>query len=260
MKKSLIKILIPILILIIISAILLFVFKKPDSKQNNSTQSNPQTATSEEQKADNILPEVIKEPASPLGLYTEENKTFFKQETARYKWPVSDSDELWNTDTWTVPGQSHLIYDLACFSLVPTAENEIAIKKYNTDWLDIWNRYYGEKDKIGYEFSVFLKSGETKHITVKQTSDTMKLSEYFELYLYDDVYHADDKFYSHTTQQEFENRENVLNTSVKITLCNKCYDIEKIEITGFVYSSDTDFDQNGAYIGANKTVCTILPF
>ncbi len=192
----------------------------------------------------------------PVGIYVETSRKKYESITEYVsKWPENDSDKLWRVDTWTYPGQKNLISDIEYFAVFASSEPEIKVTYWDETWVDEWDNNVEDKSsKIGFEFTVCLKNGETVTETVLGPADTFVLERYFELYLYDCVAHAHDSWYSHITEKT--NYADTQNVMVKITLRDGCYDVEKILMTAFVYTPD-EIDENGDYTGANKTTCEV---
>ena len=192
----------------------------------------------------------------PVGIYTKTNKKCNRVDEYKSIWPQSDTDKLWERDTWTYPGRTNLICDVRYFAVFTSYEEEIDFTAWDKTWVDRWEACgLDESYKIGFEFLIITKSGEEIRFTVLSPSDTFLQEEYFELYLYDCVAHAHDSWYSHIT--EATNYADTRNVMIKITLRDGCYDIDRIEMTAFVYNSADDFDADGFYRGADRATCVI---
>ena len=194
-------------------------------------------------------------PTIPLGIYVKENGAYRRKTEYRSSWPLGDSDPKWIQDTWTYD-HMNLISDIAYFDVIPSAEETVWLGGWDTDWVDRWNAAVSDERKIGFFFNIVLKSGETVSFQVLSPADTFLHEEYFELYLYDAVAHAHDSWYSHVTAGTFYDSTRL--TTIKITLRNGCYAIDRIEMTAFLYLPD-EFDADGNYTGTGKTTCVILP-
>lgn len=196
------------------------------------------------------------EQTVPVGIYVEtSNKKYTSVTEYSGKWPENDSDKMWKLDTWTYPGTENLICDVEYFAVFTSDESAITLTYWDETWTERWNdNVNDDKAKIGFEFTVCLKNGEKITANVLGPSDTFALEKYFELYLYDCVAHAHDRWYSHITEKTcYDDTQNVM---IKITLRNGCYDVDEILMTAFVYTPD-ELDENGSYIGANKATCVV---
>lgn len=196
------------------------------------------------------------EQTIPIGIYVKTaSKLYSLMSEYTSAWPENDSDSAWSVDTWTYPGTKNLICDVAYFAVIASDESEIKLTYWDETWTERWDANVGDTSaKIGFEFEVRLKDGDTISKTVLGPADTFALEQYFELYLYDCVAHAHDSWYSHITEKTCcDDTQNVM---IKITLRNGCYDVEEIAMTAFVYTPD-ELDENGNYTGANKFTCTV---
>ncbi len=192
----------------------------------------------------------------PIGIYTETNNNCKRVDSFNGYFPSSDDDAKWVVDTWTYSDHSNLICDLTQFAIFTSDEEEINVTSWDETWVDRW-KACGLDDtyKIGFEFLIVTKDGESRRFTVLSPSDTFKEEEFFELYMYDSVAHAHDSWYYHITEEtNYADTKNIL---IKITLRRGCYDIDHIEMTAFVYNSTDEFDADGFYTGANRATVMI---
>lgn len=211
------------------------------------------TETETETEAETEAP--APEQTVPVGIYVETSRKKYESVTEyASKWPENDSDPLWTLDTWTYADRDNLICDVDYFAVFASDEPEIKVSYWDETWTERWDANGLYEHKIGFEFTVLLKNGESVTGTVLGPADTFDLEEYFELYLYDCVAHAHDSWYSHITEKT--NYADTQNVMVKITLRDGCYDIESIFMTAFIYTPD-EIDENGRYTGANKATCTV---
>ena len=75
------------------------------------------------------------------------------------------------------------------------------------------------------------------------------------IYLYDDIHQEDGAWYSHVTEEEFN--ENTILTSIKLTGSTLTNDINSdITLTVFTYDED-DFDESNNYRGISKDTIII---
>ena len=195
------------------------------------------------------------EPSIPLGIYVKENGAYQRKTDYRSPWPLNAGDPKWIQDTWTYD-HMNLISDIAYFDVITSSEETVWLGGWDTDWVDRWNAAVPEARKIGFTFDIVLKNGNTVSFQVLSPADTFLHEEYFELYLYDAVAHAHDSWYSHVTKDTFYDSTRL--TTIKITLRNGCYEIDRIKMTAFLYLPG-EFDADGNYTGAEKTTCVIRP-
>ncbi len=195
------------------------------------------------------------EPEFELGVYVAEGEEYVKVERYESRWPKSPTDPLWVADTWTYPGRTNLICDTAYFGIFPFSSATHPFVDYENEYMALWNAEGLDGYKIGLEFTVKLADGSERRFSVRSAEDTFKFEEYFEIYLYDDVAHATDSWYSHIT--EATTYDNTLITTFKITLREGCYDIDEIAVSAYVYRDSGDFDADGFYTGMNKTTAVI---
>ncbi len=226
--------------------------KGPETETKTETETAaPQTT---EATAPQTEPEPEPEPPKqtiPVGIYTESSNNCKRVDEFNGYFPSSDDDPHWVVDTWTYSDHSNLICDLTQFVIFTSTEEEINVTSWDETWVDRW-KGCGLDDtyKIGFEFLIVTKDGESRRFTVLSPSDTFKEEEFFELYMYDSVAHAHDSWYYHITEET--NYPNTKNIIIKITLRNGCYDIDHIKMTAFVYNSADEFDADGFYTGPNR--------
>lgn len=225
-----------------------------DTETGTETETDVITETEESTAAETEPP--APEQTVPVGIYVETSRKKYVSVTEyASEWPENDSDPLWTLDTWTYKDRDNLICDVDYFAVFASDEEEIKVSYWDETWTERWDANVTETAaKIGFEFTVVLKNGESVTKTVLGPADTFCLEEYFELYLYDCVAHAHDSWYSHITEKtDYDDTQNVM---IKITLRDGCYDVDEILMTAFVYTPD-ELDESGRYTGANKATCTV---
>ena len=105
------------------------------------------------------------------------------------------------------------------------------------------------KYRIGYNVQ-FSTDEETINKTIISPKDTEDFYDYLEVYLYDGYHRAPGEWYSHTTEEEFNDQTLLL--GIKLTAGTKVEKINSdITLTAFSYDSD-DFDEDGNYRGNSK--------
>lgn len=140
--------------------------------------------------------------------------------------------------------------DISSFEVYYTNDDFI-----NNNWqketFDTYKNNYSNIDnyKIGYYIN-FLTDNKEINKTILSPKDTNEFFNYLEIYLYDDYHREKGVWYSHTTEEEFN--ENTLLTSIKLTAGKDIEYIKSdISLTVFTYDND-DFDELGNYKGISK--------
>lgn len=116
---------------------------------------------------------------------------------------------------------------------------------------EIWNKYYsGYNDisdyKIGFNIKFILDDGTNYNANFLEP-DIFKFSDYFYVYLYDDVNQKDGVQYSHLE----EVKDNTLITSIKLYAVDNIDRVENIILTVFTYNDEDDFASDGSYHGSS---------
>lgn len=135
--------------------------------------------------------------------------------------------------------------DIGSFEVFFTDDSIIDGNKFK----DTWNKYYNMYDniddyKIGFNIKFILKDG-TNYNGNFLEPDIYKFSEYFYVYLYDDINQADGTFYSHLEKME----DNTKITSIKIYAIDGIEEVENFILSVFTYKDNNDFDTDGNYRG-----------
>lgn len=125
---------------------------------------------------------------------------------------------------------------------------------------DLWYTYYynyqniGEY-KIGYNIRFTINSNTNINQNILSPDDSKIFFDYLQIYLYDDIHQESNTWYSHITQEEYN--ENVMLTSIKLTNSDYTDQITSdILLTAFTYKQ-SDFDENNNYRGRSKYTITI---
>lgn len=227
----------------------------PDTEPESTADAAVPVTESESESETETAPPPVQ--TIPVGIYSVSGKNCTLIDEFASDWPDSDDDPLWTLDTWTYKDHINLICDIDYFAVITSNEEKIKVTTWDETWLDRWEAAgLDDSYKVGFELAVYKKSGgEPVRITVLSPTDTFDAEEYFELYLYDCVAHAHDKWYSHITEKT--NYDDTKNVMIKITLRDGCYDVDHIELTSFVYNSPDEFDENGFYTGANRATIIV---
>ena len=125
-----------------------------------------------------------------------------------------------------------------------------------TSFKDTWNKYYNNYEdisnyKIGYNIKFMLYNGTNYEANILEP-DIFKFSDYFYIYLYDDIHQVDGTSYSHLERME----DNTLITSIKLYAVEGIDKVESIILSAFTYDEDA-FDDNYNYRGNSLYVIRI---
>ena len=141
--------------------------------------------------------------------------------------------------------------DISSFEVI--AAEDDTIQNNNRQFMYIWKEYWEKFEnrdacKIGYFVSFDLKDGTHIEKTIKKPSDVDSFFKYMECYLYDDINQTPGQWYSHITDAQ------MTDTSILTSIKFHCgTDVDKIGdhilLTAFIYTSDSDFNEDGKYIG-----------
>lgn len=145
--------------------------------------------------------------------------------------------------------------DISSFEVFYTNENYITGYYFQDTFKEYMDKYTNiDNYKIGYKISFITNTKEINKI-ILSPKDTEEFFDYLEIYLYDD-YHIDKGiWYSHTTEEQY-NDETLL-TSIKLTAGKQITDIiSDITVLAFTYDYD-DFDNEGNYQGNSQYTITV---
>lgn len=203
---------------------------------NNNTNNNDKDAAI---KKDNIKSDLTEE----LETYKDENPI----KLGLYKYYGRNKDRKLITE-YTAPWTYHK--DISSFEVFYTNEESINGNYLQDTFKEYLNTYTNiENYKIGYIISFITINGEINK-TILSPTDTEEFFNYLEVYLYDDYHREKGVWYSHTTEEEY-NDETLL-TSIKLTAGKNISEIiSDISLTAFTYDYD-DFDDYGNYKGISK--------
>jgi len=140
--------------------------------------------------------------------------------------------------------------DISSFEVFYTNESTINGKYFQDTFKEYLDKYTDiDNYKIGYIISFNTKNGEINK-TILSPKDTEEFFDILEIYLYDDYHREKGVWYSHTTEDEYN--EETLLTSIKLTAGKNISEITSdISLTVFTYDYD-DFDDYGNYKGISK--------
>jgi len=140
--------------------------------------------------------------------------------------------------------------DISSFEVFYTNENYITGYYFQDTFKEYIDKYTNiDNYKIGYIISFITNTKEINKI-ILSPKDTEDFFDYLEIYLYDDYHRDKGVWYSHTTEEQY-NDETLL-TSIKLTAGKQINNIiSDITVTVFTYDYD-DFDNEGNYRGNSK--------
>lgn len=137
--------------------------------------------------------------------------------------------------------------DLGSFEVFFTDDTTVDGNRFKDTWYKYYNMYENIDDyKIGFNIKFILKDG-TNYSGNFLEPDEYKFSDYFYVYLYDDVNQADGAFYSHLE----EVNDNTKITSIKIYAVDGIDKVENFILSVFTYKDSNDFDTDGNYRGSS---------
>ena len=218
-------------VLIIICLLLLTGCESKEKKENtllkNSSVSNDES-TNTEKKDEYIDNNPIK-----LGIYM-----YYNSYTNRKK--INEYSTNWSLNV-----------DLCSLEIFYTNEDSIPSNNIKNLWMTYKDKYNNIDDyKIGYNLEFDTKNEGHINKNILNPSDAWDVYNYLQVYLYDDVHQSDGAWYSHVTEEEY-NDSSIL-TSIKLTGSTIVDEITSdITLTAFTYDKD-DFDEKGNYRGISK--------
>ncbi len=144
--------------------------------------------------------------------------------------------------------------DIIVFSTFYTQDKNL-YPNYVAGTFDTYKANYTNIDnyRIGYNVKFTVTNGTTIDQTILNPTDANQViyTSYLLVYAYDDLYHRNDNWYSHITEEEFNS--STMMTSFKVTGGQNYDQISSdIEITVFTYDSKDDFNENGKYRGKSS--------
>ena len=147
--------------------------------------------------------------------------------------------------------------DICVFQIYPSTEKKV---KYNSRFADSFYEAWNKIDtnhtyKMAYHLSYTLNDGTNISHYIFSPKDTMKYKPYIKIYLYDDYAHRNDSWYSHITNNEYN--ENTYMTSIKLTPGKEISKVNSsVELMAFTYNGEDDFENN-EYRGISKDILVI---
>ena len=140
--------------------------------------------------------------------------------------------------------------DITSFDVYLTNDEEIISGRQ----VDKWNYYYDkyqniDKYKVGFNIKFQTKDKEINE-NILNPSNMYNTSPYMYIYLYDDIIHSNDSWYSHIEESEYNDQTII--SSIKLYLAEEGENItSSIYLTVFTYDED-DFDELNNYRGNSK--------
>ena len=143
-------------------------------------------------------------------------------------------------------------YTSSCIGIADIGSFEVFLtdkEKIDGDYFqNTWKTYYSEYTdidnyKIGFHIKFSLSDGTIFDKLLLDPDDGDAFYSYIQIYVYDDVHKNIGQWYSHVTQEEYD--EDTLLSSIKLTASTYWDQIESpIELTVFSYDSEDDFLDN----------------
>ena len=221
------KIFLLIILILIVILSLIYLYKPKDIPITNDITKNEITPSLEEENNEYVDTNPIK-----ISLYKYYNRSNPRTILKEY------------FDNWNYH------QDILSLEAFFTTEEEISGSYFQDVFYEYYNTYTNiENYKIGYKIS-FLTNEMEVNKTILSPNDTTDFFEYLEVYLYDDYHREKGVWYSHTTEEEYN--EETLLTSIKLTAGIRVQEIvSDIAVTAFTYDAD-DFNESGEYKGNSK--------
>ena len=137
--------------------------------------------------------------------------------------------------------------DICSLEVFFTKDDEIPGTIFQSMWPQYYNKYTNiDNYKVGFNIEFDTIDGHIKQ-NILTPNDTYIIFDYIQLYLYDDVHQQPGVWYSHITEEEY-NDTSIL-SSIKLTGSTRINEITSdIILTVFTYDTD-DFDSQGFYRG-----------
>lgn len=143
--------------------------------------------------------------------------------------------------------------DIGSFEVFLTDDKIVNGKNFKEVWNNYYNKYTNiENYKVGFNIKFILEDG-TNYSANFLEPDIYRFSDYFYVYLYDDINQEDNSFYSHLE----ETNEDTMLTSIKLYAASGIDKVQNIVLSAFTYDSSEDFDENGTYRGNSLYVIRI---
>ena len=147
--------------------------------------------------------------------------------------------------------------EIGLFQIYPSTEEQIKYTGRSANsFYAAWNKIDTDHSyKMGYHLAYTLEDGTSISHYIYKPQDTMTYRQYIETYLYDDYAHRNDSWYSHITNEQYN--DNSYLTSIKLNPGKEIAKvISNVELMAFTYNGEDDFE-NGEYRGISKYVLTI---
>ena len=221
---------------LIIICIILILVGCSSTKINNQKNTSKEITTEEEKEI--IEEKYIDNNPIKLGIYM-----YYNSYTDRKKLTEYTTDWILNVD-------------LCSLEIFYTNEDNIPGDKIKNLWTKYKNQYENiDNYKIGFNIDFDTKDKGHINKNILRPIDTEEIYSYMQIYLYDDINQKDEAWYSHITEEEYN--DNSILTSIKLTGSTFTNEITSdIILTVFTYDED-DFDENHQYRGNSKETITI---
>lgn len=147
--------------------------------------------------------------------------------------------------------------DISVFQIYPSTSKQVKYtNKFGDAFYNAWKKIDTDNSyKMGYHLAYSLQDGTRISHYIYKPQDTMRYKQYIKIYLYDDYAHRNDSWYSHITNEEYNNHTYL--TSIKLTPGKEISKVvSDVELMAFTYNGSDDFENN-EYRGVSKDVLLI---
>lgn len=157
-------------------------------------------------------------------------------------------------DTFTATKKNHT--EIGVFNIYYTNIPKLDSQNIKYNYSKYYNMYESiDKYKVGFYISFMIEDELIEKVALDPTAKH-SMTPYLYIYLYDDIHQPDGAWYSHLEPEDMQ--ENTVYSSIKLYLAEYGASITSpISVTVFSYKDESDFDQDGFYIGNSKHTITI---
>lgn len=200
--------------------------------------SNPSNKSNSIENIENEIKEDLKDKEQEIveKIYEDYNDikfSIYRFDGQKYA-KSTDCSEIWNNNS-----------DIAYYTIFYSQEDEIYTNYFKGYFENLRNNFNSRNAKHGFNFKFNSVDGEISK-TILKPDDVWEIFPYIQIYLYDDLEHSGDSWYSHTEQNQVTDK--TLFTTFKITMGESAKILSDIKVTAFTYDSQDDFKDN-EYIG-----------
>ena len=218
-----------IIILLMIPVLVTGCLKKTEEKKEVQKTVTPEPTP--------VVEQYVDDNKMPISLYQDGNHVLDRVDSYKTKFTLGK--------------------DISVFTIYPSIEKQVKYNgKYGDSFYEAWNKINTDHSyKMGYRLGYSLDDGTKISHYIFKPQDTMKYKQYIKIYLYDDYTHRNDSWYSHITDEEYN--DNTYLTSIKLTPGTEISKVtSNVELMAFTYNGEDDFENN-EYRGISKDLLTI---